>query len=275
MSPGSLAALAAFTWGSSGLIAGIAARSTRAALVALCAQTAGLVVPLLVAAAGAERPTVLALLAGLAGGAISAVGLVCLYRLFSRPSVGLAAPIAALGSLLPVLVGLAGGEALDSAQLAGGAVLMTGLGLLLRVPAGHSLDRKTVGLAAVAALSFGLFYLGLEIGAQDSAAWVAVFSRAGAIAVLLIAARRMGRPIGWPVRRWLVLASLAGLLDSTGNLAYAAATASGRLSTVSLISGAYPAVTVIVAVVILRERVTPLRAAGIVFTVAGLGLVAG
>jgi drug/metabolite transporter (DMT)-like permease len=275
MSSGALAALAALTWGSSGLIAGFATRSTQAALVALCAQTVGLLVPLLVAVAATEKPTLLALGAGLAGGAISAVGLVCLYRLFSGPSVGLAAPIAATGSLLPVLVGLAGGEAVDTAQLAGVGVLVTGLGLLLRVPAGQSLDRRTVGLAAVAAVSFGLFYLGLEIGARDSAAWVAVFSRAGAISVLLVAARRMRWPIGRPVKPWLALAVVAGLLDSTGNLAYAAATASGRLSTVSLISGAYPAVTVILAVVVLRQRITPLRAAGILLSVTGLGLVAG
>jgi drug/metabolite transporter (DMT)-like permease len=102
-----------------------------------------------------------------------------------------------------------------------------------------------------------------------------VAARLAAVAALGLAVARAGaarsrRPGG----AWLVAAAGVGAVDALGNLAYAAATTGGALATVTLIAAAYPAVTVLLAAVLLGQRITPLRAGGVVATVAGLGLLA-
>jgi len=252
---------------------GFVSRSTPAVLVALGAQAAGLLVLLAVALAGADAPTGRGLGAGLAGGIVGGVGLVWLYRAFSGPSVGVAAPVAASGILLPVLIGVLRGETLDGDQLVGAAILVAGLVAVLHAGRGEPADAATVKLAAGAALCFGVFYVGLDLGASDGAAWVTVFARIGGTAVLVAMAARGGvlaraRPGGW-----LALAGLAGVVDALGNLSFARASALGELGVVSLLSAAYPAVTVVLTVLVLRERITLRRAAGVLATVIGLGLI--
>jgi len=271
--PEPLAALAALCWGSSGLLAGFVSRSRAAVLVAFVAQLTGLAVVLVVALAGAAEPTLRAFLAGVIGGTIGGVGLAWLYRAFSGPSVGVAAPIAASGILLPVVAGLAGGERLGAAQGLGAAVLVAGLGAILYARPGEVRDRRAIRLAAGAALSFGCFYLALDVGARDSAAWVTAFARIAGSAVLLAMALRTRAPDLVQPGRWVAVAAVVGVVDVTGNFAYAAASAKGELSVVSLISAAYPAVTVVLAVLVLREPITVLRASGLAATVLGLGLI--
>jgi drug/metabolite transporter (DMT)-like permease len=268
-----LAAGAALTWGSSGLLAGFVSRSRPAVLVALAAQGSGLVLLLAVALAGAEAPTVRATVAGVGCGMAGGVGLMWLYRAFAGRSVGIAAPLAASGILVPALAGVLRGEALGTAQVTGAFVLVVGVGAILYVRPGDRLDRRTVKLALGAGLAFGVFYLGLDAGAQDSAAWVTVFARVGGVCVLLLIALRARELHRSPTGRWLGLAAVAGVVDAIGNLCFAAASAAGALSVVALISAAYPAVTVVLAVVLLRERITVLRAGGVLATVAGLGLI--
>lgn len=273
-----LAALAALSWGGAGLLAGYVSRSLPAVLVALLAQSAGLVVLLAVALGEPDPPTARALIAGLAGGTVGGLGLLCLYHALSGPSVGVAAPIAACGILVPVLVGVIGGERPDATQAAGAVVLAAGLGAILYAGPGERRDRRAVRLATGAALAFGAFYVALDVGAQDSAAWVTVFARVGGASVLAVLAVRTrafgpgpdGRGAGLAL---LGLAVLAGAVDAAGNLAFATASAIGELSVVSLISASYPAVTVVLAVVLLRQRITALRAGGLLATVVGLGLI--
>lgn len=274
MGPEALAALAALTWGSSGLLGGFVTRSAPVVLVALGAQTAGLLPALLAATVAGPGPTLRTALAGSIGGAVSGAGLICLYRALSGPAVGLAAPVAATGSLVPVLVGLGRGDSLDVAQGIGAAVLVAGLGATLHTRGGRPFDGRTFALSAAAAACFGIFFLGLDLGARDSPGWVTVWARLGAITALGTVALRLGTLRGLAIDRRLWLVAVVGVTDSAGNLAYAAATSSGHLSTVSLISGSYPVITVLLAVAVLGERITVLRAGGVLASAVGLGLIA-
>jgi drug/metabolite transporter (DMT)-like permease len=270
-----LAAAAALSWGSSGLLAGFISRSRPAVLVALVVQLTGLALLLTVALAAAEAPSLRAAAAGIGCGIVGGVGLLWLYRALASRSVGVAAPLAASGILVPALAGVMGGERLGTAQAIGAVVLVLGVGAILYNRPGDGPDRRTVKLALGAALAFGIFYLGLDAGARDSAAWVTVFARVGGVGVLLVIALRARELHRLALGRWIGPAAVAGAVDAAGNLSYAAASATGALSVVSLISAAYPAVTVVLAVVVLRERITALRACGVLATVAGLGLIGG
>jgi drug/metabolite transporter (DMT)-like permease len=274
MGPELLAATAALTWGSSGLAAGVLSRGRPALLVALAAQTGGAVLLLAIALAAGGVPSGRTVLVGAVGGVIGCIGLVWLYEAFSGPSVGLAAPIASSGILVPVGVGVLSGAALGPTRLAGAVVLVCGLAAVLAARDGGEADRRTLRLAVGAALSFGLFYLALDAGAADDAVWVTTCARLGAVAALALHAARTRALTAQPAGRWVPLALAVGLVDAAGNLAYAAATATGSLTVVSLISAAYPAVSVVLAAVLLREHVPAVRMGGVLATVLGLGLVA-
>ncbi len=283
MSAELLAALAALAWGSSGFAAGVLSRAHPALLVALVAQAGGAVL-LLGVALTQGPPSAGAVAVGAAGGVAGCVGLVWLYRALSGPSVGLVAPIASAGILAPVLAGVLAGEPLTGAQLAGAAVLVAGLGAVLWVRDPADADPHALRLAAGAAASFGVFYLALGAGTElGGAAWTTSGARVAAVCALALAvlrARRGGVPAaGVPAaaptsRAPLATAAGIGLVDASGNLAYAAATGAGALATVSLVSAAYPVVTVALAVLVLRQRLTAVRAGGVLATVLGLGLLA-
>ena len=277
MAPELLAAAAAVAWGSSGLFAGVLSRARPALLIALTAQAAGAVWLVPAVAASGEALTARAAVAGVAGGAISAVGLVCLYLAFAGRAVGLAAPIAASGILVPVLTGVVlMGDSLRGAQVAGLVLLVLGLAAVLHVPAGGRADRRTLRLAVVAAISFGAFYLALDAGGEDGVLWVNLSSRIGAVTAIglyVLSSRAVPRRAARP-GPWLAAAVLVGSADTLGNLAYSEAARTAELSVVSLISAAYPAVSVLLAVALLGERMSLVRAAGVPLTVLGLGLVA-
>ncbi len=273
-----LAVVAALAWGSSGLGAGVLSRTHPALLVALVAQGAGAVVLVAVAlSGGAPSPASLAI--GAAGGVAGCVGLVWLYRALSGPSVGLVAPIASAGILAPVLAGILSGDTLGPGQLAGGAVLVAGLAAVLWVREPADADPHALRLAAGAAASFGLFYLALGAGTDvGGAAWTTAGARVAAVAALAVAVARArgaaAAPASTGASGRLAAAAAIGVVDAGGNLAYAAATGAGPLTTVSLISAAYPVVTVALAVLVLRQRLSVVRAGGVLATVLGLGLLA-
>jgi drug/metabolite transporter (DMT)-like permease len=273
-----LAVVAALAWGSSGLGAGVLSRTHPALLVALVAQGAGAVVLVAVALAGGA-PSPASLAVGAAGGVAGCVGLVWLYRALSGPSVGLVAPIASAGILAPVLAGLLSGDTLGPGQLAGGAVLLAGLAAVLWVRDPADADPHALRLAAGAAASFGLFYLALGAGTDlGGAAWTTAGARVAAVAALAVAVARARRAAPVPATTGaggrLAAAAGVGVVDAGGNLAYAAATGAGALTTVSLISAAYPVVTVALAVLVLHQRLSVVRASGVLATVLGLGLLA-
>lgn len=269
---------AAGLWGASGFIGGLAARASGALVVAAGAQLAGLVV--VVAALGASTPPpppAESLLPALAGGLAGGLGLVVLFRALAVGQMGLAAPIAGTGIAVPILAGLAVGERLSAYQAAG--VLVAGAGVfaasLTGSRAGALAHRPHgVGLAAVAAALFGLFYLGLAAGDPDSVLWTVCVARVLSVAVLVTAVvvRRRGRP-ALP-RAAATGIGASGALDVAGNAVFALATAHGVIAQASVPAALYPLVTLLLARAVVGERLQGRRRAGAMVALAGLGLMA-
>ena len=129
-----------------------------------------------------------------------------------------------------------------------------------------------VGLAVVAAVGFGAFFVGTDLAADDGALWAVTINRAVAVTLLLgiVAALRRPSPLE---RDQLAPLAAVGVLDISANVMFAIALTVGMAAAVSVLGSLYPVATVILARAILHEKLTRSQRGGVAAALAGIGLV--
>ena len=216
---------------------------------------------------------------GAAGGLCGVAGLVLFYGAMSQGAMTVVAPVAAVTSaVLPVITGLALGERPGGVRLLGVGCALVAIALVSLAPTPPGGIRRVtprlLGQAALAGLGFGLFFVCVnQAGAYgDPGLWPILASQLTAIAAagVLVAVLRPG---GRPRSRALAWTLVAGPFDMTANALYLAATRGGDLSVVAPLAALYPVSTVILALLIDRERLRPVQAIGLALAVLALILV--
>jgi drug/metabolite transporter (DMT)-like permease len=268
---------ASVSWGISDFLGGLQARRFSALSVLVVSQPVGAVLAFGVAAVFGEDPLPASkFLVAAAGGAAVVLALGAFYRAMALGSVSVVATIGALGLLVPVAGGIAQGETPEGLQAVGGAVAVAAVVLVAREPdpEWRAANRASVGLAALAALGFGTFFLAIDDAAGNDPAWTIAAARAGGVTVLLALALALRPEL--PAARGTVLAALLaiGCFDILANSLYAVATTHGLLPLVSVAASLYSAVTVLLARFVLGERLAPMQRAGVIVALAGIALIA-
>jgi drug/metabolite transporter (DMT)-like permease len=279
MVPVVLALASSFAWGTSDFLAGLQSRRRPVLIVLAASQLVGLaLLAVLVAVRGvppppAEQFVVAAVLAGLGG----MLGLGCLYAGLASGAMSVVAPISATSGVVPLVYGLMLGERPGPVQIAGVGLALLGVVLVSQQPGepGSKGGRLAsgVGLAVLAALGFGLFYVALREAGRADLLWALLVHRAttSTLSLLLVAVRV--RSVQLTVGDAAPLVAV-GILDVGANALYAMASTLGMVSLVSVLASLYPAVTVVLARVLLRERMAPAQAAGAVAALGGVALIA-
>jgi drug/metabolite transporter (DMT)-like permease len=267
-----LALAASLSWGVADFIAGLRSRRLPLLTVLLIVQSAGLLSIGLVVAVRGEGPpgreaVVYAALAGLAG----AVGLAGLYRGLAIGAMSVVAPITATGVIVPVVFGLATGDDVSRAQAAGIALAIAGVVLAAREPGSGGRIAAGAGVAAVAALAFGFVLVALDSAADADALWATLLMRATSWSIWVagFALVRPGLAVGAADLRAL---ALVGVLDTGANALFGLASTRGLLSIVSVLAQLYPIATVLLARLILHERISRPQQFGVVAAFAGVAL---
>jgi drug/metabolite transporter (DMT)-like permease len=263
-------------WGLSDFLGGLQSRRLSVFTVLLVSQPVGLVAALAFAlwVGGDALGLRQALVAAGAGGAV-VLALGAFYRAMALGSVSVVAMIGALGVLVPIAVGLMRGEEPTAIQTAGVMAAIGGILLIAREPdpEWRAASRTALGLAALAALGFGIFFVGIDASAGERPAWTIVSARAGGVAVLLAAAGR-ARPSMRIPRSLVPGLVLIGICDVLANSLFALATTRGLLSLVAVASSLYSAVTVLLARIFLAERLLGAQRAGLAIAIAGVAMIA-
>lgn len=212
-----------------------------------------------------------AVLAGL----LALAGLGAFYSALADGTMGVVAPIAATGVVVPVAFGLARGERPGALQLVGIAAACAGVVLASGQQRGAQRRGgwRPIGLALVAAAGFGGVSVLLALGARTSVLMTLVGMRATTVGVLAGAAlvRRRRPAFG---RADLPLLAVIGVADAAAVAAYARATTTGALSLVAVLAALYPAVTVLLARRMHAERLGPVQGGGVLAALAGVVLIA-
>jgi len=134
---------------------------------------------------------------------------------------------------------------------------------------------RGIGYGFVAGVAFGMFFLFIRNGGESGALWpVAVARAAGTLVVLAAAAGTRTGPVRWQQDGRVFLAALgAGVLDASANVCYVFATRAGLFALAVVLTSLYPGVTVLLARLVLGERMTWPRRAGLALAAAGILLV--
>jgi drug/metabolite transporter (DMT)-like permease len=214
-----------------------------------------------------------ATLAACGAGVCGAAGLTALYRGMAIGAMSVVAPISSIAAAIPFAYGLARGERPSALQFLGIVVALGGLVLVSRVAgATGTAVAAGVGLALIAATGFGLYFVLLGEAAGDSVPWTVLVARSTSVA-LALAAVAAARVTLRPGPRLLAPVLAVGLCDVAANVLFALATTRGLLSVVSVLTSLYPAVTVALAAVVLRERIGNAQLGGAAAVLAGAALI--
>jgi drug/metabolite transporter (DMT)-like permease len=274
------ALLSSVLWGTSDFLGGTASRRLPPVGVVAISEAFGLlgvvVVAIVTGAFGAPTGYLgWAVLGGIAGTG----GIVAFYWALATGTMGVIAPIAALGVVVPVAVGLGQGDRPSLLQGVGIAVAVTGVVLasgpeLTSPEQSRAVAARPLLLAVVAAVGFGVVFVALQHGAKTSTLMTLVVMRATSVLMLVGVAAFTG----WVQLRIgvrdLPLVAVIGGFDLGANATFAYATRHGLLSVVAVLSSLYPAMTVILARVVHSERLRPVQLLGVLGALGGVALIA-
>jgi drug/metabolite transporter (DMT)-like permease len=271
-----LALAGALGWGVGDFLGGLAARRIAVLTVLVVSQVVGLLGVLVWVALSRDAfPGVVELLPAAGAGIVAMVGLGALYRGFAIGAMGVVAPISAAAPVVPLTVDAANGEVPSALQWLGVLLVVAGIVTLSREPHGPGSRRIAAGagLAAVAALGFGLFFVGIDAGSDESAAWAVAAARGASVPVAVAAALLTATALR-PPRRLLPMLIGVGVFDTASNVFVATATTYGAVGIVAVLGSLYPVVTMVLARLVLGERLVVSKRVGGGVALAGAAFVA-
>jgi drug/metabolite transporter (DMT)-like permease len=287
-----LALAAAAGYGGSDYTAGLASRRASAIRVTLMSEAVSVVVVgLALAAFGAGPPSLHGVAWGSVAGLAGMSGALALYVGYRHAAFSVAGPLSAVGAAgFSVLAGLLLGERPTALALTGIALALpaiVGVSASTRSASGPPADgapapepgaarrRAELGVTygLVAGACFALLFIGLNEAGSGSGLWPVFSGQAVALAAVICVAA-CTRDLRLPEARGGGLAALTGLMGAPATILYFVATHHGLLAVTAVITSLYPAVTILLARVLLGERLTAFRLGGLVLAAASVSLIA-
>ncbi|MGA8432182.1 MAG: DMT family transporter [Candidatus Sulfotelmatobacter sp.] len=264
---------AVMLWGTSDFLGGYATRRANAFVFTSIVNIGGLLMAgSLVTAARLPLPPAHSVMWALAGGVSGGASLAFFYRALSSSRMGLTAPVAAvLSAAIPALVAMISQGLPGKIAMLGFALAVVGLWLITRSEGGAT--PEGIELAIVAGIGFAGFYLCVHQAGNGSALWTATLTRCGGLLVtgVIVLAQRKFREIS---RTGMLWGLLTGCIDSIGTVFFVRACQSGRLDEAVVLSSLYPAITVLLARIFLKEHFTRWRFVGLLAALAAVPMIA-
>jgi drug/metabolite transporter (DMT)-like permease len=274
-----LALLCASAYGTGDFFGGLATRRVGSAFaVVFGSQTVSLLFVIVVAPLFGGHPHAADMGWAALGGVAGAVGLVAFYRGLAIGPMSITAPVSAvIAATVPVLVGIVSGERPGARALVGIPVAIIAIVLFSSSPAAESQRARPTAAslfyAALAGVGFGTFFVFLAQVRREAELFPLFASRGASIAAVVIIALASGRSLSIPRQNWSMVA-VAGVFDIAANALFLSASGRGLLAIVSVLASLYPAATVILARLVLHERLTRRHAVASVVTAMAVVLIA-
>ncbi len=269
-----LGLLSAATWGGSDFAGGWGARRASSLLVTASGQIVSLLALLLICLVlRLAVPGTSYLVYAAIGGFEGAIALAVFYRALSMGAMGLTAALTGLmTAFVPVVFELFHSGWPGTSTTVGLVTGLAAIWLISHSPAkdGAGSPRRALLLGASAGIGFGVQLILFKAAAAGGVLWALTSGRiAGVVAILLVVAVE---PPKGPWRGFWIAGIVSGSLDTVGNLFYMMASQMGRLDVAAVICSMYPAGTILLAGIILREHPTKRQVAGMGLALAAVGL---
>lgn len=269
-----LALAAALAYGLSDFVGGLASRRTSAWPVAFVGTAAAFMGALVLVLVTDGSPTRADLGWGALAGVGTGAGGAFLYRGLAAGRMGVVAPVSAVGAaLLPVCVGVATGERPALLVWLGIGAAVPGIWLVSREPGGSGDLAAGILDGVLAGLGFGLLFAAMgQVPEEAGFAPLAVAQAVGVVCVAVTATVLGGRWV--PYDRSQAWGVGAGVLATVAVVSFLLATQSGLLTIASVVTSLYPAITIALAALVLRERIHASQGVGLLLCGVAVGLVA-
>ena len=280
---------AAVLYGSGDFLGGMATRRAHVLTVLTLVESAGVIVALAAAVISSDSASLAGLAWGLSAGLVGGFGLIVFYTGLAAGPMSVVAPVSGLVStVLPVAVALAEGERPGAGVYAGALLCLVAIVLASSagdtagdMRSGSGLARRPARLGRAIAygtasgVSFGLFFLLIRNAGQSGELWPVAAGRIGELAIILAAAAVLRPGLLRGVGGGIPLAAAgAGAIDVVANICYVAATRTGAFGLAVVLASLYPGVTVLLARVVLGERLRWIQRVGLALAAVGIVLVA-
>ncbi len=273
---------AAVLYGGGDFVGGMATRRAHVLTVLTVAETAGVIAALAAAFIAPGAVSLTGLAWGFSAGVVGGLGLIIFYVGLATGPMSVVAPVSGLVStVLPVAVALAWGERPGAGVYAGALLCLVAI-VLASSAGGTGASRgagrpgRAIAYGTASGTAFGLFFLLIRNAGQSGAVWPVAAGRVGELVAVLGTALVLRR--GLRARgvdgRLLLAASFAGVIDVIANICYVAATRTGMFGLAVVMASLYPGVTVLLARVVLGERLRWIQRAGLALAALGILLIA-
>jgi drug/metabolite transporter (DMT)-like permease len=265
---------AAFSWGAADFTGGLASRKTGAYQTVFYGEVVGiLLISAVVIGFWQPVPPVQVWLLAFSAGILGTTGLLLLYHSMTLGLMSIATPVSALlAAALPVIIGIFTEGLPELTTILGFGFALLAIWLISQGADGvknilaHFADLK---LPLLAGIGFGLYFVAMHAATQTVTYFPMVISRLGGM--LIIAIYMLLRRVSWKVNKaaWPMIV-LNGILDIGGNLFFILAGQAGRLDIAAILSSLFPASTVLLAALILKERVSRSQMSGILLALSAI-----
>ena len=280
---------AAVLYGSGDFLGGMATRRAHVVTVLTLVESAGVIVALAAAVISSGPASLAGLAWGLSAGLVGGFGLIVFYTGLAAGPMSVVAPVSGLVStVLPVAVALAEGERPGVGVYAGALLCL--VAIVLASSAGDTAGDtrsgsgpaprparlgRAIAYGTASGVSFGLFFLLIRNAGQSGELWPVAAGRIGELAIVLAAAAVLRPGLLRGVGGGIPLAAAgAGAIDVVANICYVAATRTGAFGLAVVLASLYPGVTVLLARVVLGERLRRIQRVGLALAAVGIVLVA-
>lgn len=265
-----LALTSSALWGVSDFYAGVVSKRRAPLAVVGASQFFGLLAMIVIAFATSSWGASLSyvpwsIMASLCG----ITGLFAFYTALATGTMGIVAPIASCGVVVPVAVGLLGGEIPTRFQVAGIVIAIVGVILATGPELRGDGDPRSVALAGVSGLLFGLVFVAIGKGSESSAIMTVTGMRLTSVLILTIVALAV-RSIGGIQRGDLLILVLVGVFDALANVLLGISVQGSNLTIASVLGSLYPIVTILCAWKVLNERLRRIQYVGVGFAMIGV-----
>ena len=266
----------AVTWGAGDFSGGFASKGNSVFTVILFSQTIGAVLLIILALLFSENiPRPCHLVIGAMAGIFGSCGLIALYKGLATGRMGIVAPLSAVvTAIIPMVFAFFYDGFPKNAQMFGFLIALLAVWFLSSSGREKKIRLHEMLLPVLAGTGFGVFFVLSDQVTDYALLWPLVSARLGAVGLLLTIFLILRHRVEAPSRDRLLFIALAGVFDTGGNAFFAMATRLGRLDTSAVLSSLYPAATVILAWLILKEHLAPRQWLGMVAALFALVLIA-
>lgn len=265
----------AAAWGAGDFSGGLASKRTSAYSVVVLSQFVSLVLLVLSAVLIPEGDNSLRdiALGGIAG-VCAAAGLVALYSGLARGPMGVVAPVTAVvAAIVPVLFSVFSEGIPNIRAMVGFVIALAAVWLISQGDQDARIHLSDLRLPILAGFGFGIFFILIDQVSSNAILWPLVSARSASIIVVVVLGM-LTRQMELPILNQVPIIALAGVFDTGGNVFYALATRIGRLDVSAVLASLYPAITVMLAWIILKEKLAIRQWIGVLLAMIAVILIA-